>query len=136
MTTPPLNRPVGYHSKEFWDRFAEEKCREQTRSIRETEVTFNGAPPRMSYRELDARAAEARVELVRREAARLDLAARTLQAKKDRDLYAERLRDIAAMAKDLAEPKLELQARAALHALNAPLLVPPKNRDVYMGDLE
>lgn len=102
-----------------------------------TTITFNGAsPPRMSYRELDARAAKARAELAHREAARLDLAARTLQAEKDRDLYTERLRDIATMAMDLAEPKLELQARAALHALNAPLLAPPKNRDVYMGNLE
>ena len=30
----------------------------------------------------------------------------------------------------------EIAALLALHKLNAPLLVPPKNRDVYMGDLE
>lgn len=102
-----------------------------------TTVTFNGASPhRMSYRELDARAAEARTELARREAARLDLAARTLQAKKDRDLYAERLRDIATTAKMVSDTKTEIAALLALHKMNAPLLVPPKNRDVYMGDLE
>lgn len=97
MAIPPLNRPVGYHSKEFWDRFAEEKRREQTRSIRETEV----------------------------KAAQADLAHTRA-----------RLRDIAATAKMFSDTKTEMRALAALHALNAPLLVPPKNRDVYMGDPE
>jgi hypothetical protein len=97
MTTPPLNRPVGYHSKEFWDRFAEEKRREQTRSIRETEV----------------------------KAAQADLA-----------LARARMRDIVATAKMVGDTKTEIAALLALHKLNAPLLVPPKNRDVYMGDPE
>ena len=36
----------------------------------------------------------------------------------------------------VSDTKTEIAALLALHKMNAPLLVPPKNRDVYMGDPE
>lgn len=76
--------------------------------------------------ELQRRQAELRAAPIK-----LGLIARTIQAEMDRDLYAERLRDIATMAQADTDPFMEMQARAALHALNAPLLDPKKKVSVF-----
>lgn len=79
---------------------------------------------------------EAAEELARRQALREAHEAEVKAAQADLAHTRARLRDIAATAKRFSDTKTEMRAQAALHKLNAPLLVPPKNRDVYMGDPE
>ena len=76
---------------------------------------------------------EAAEELARRQALREAHEAEVKAAQADLAHTRARLRDIAATAEMFSDTKTEMRALAALHA---PLLVPPKNRDVYMGNLE
>lgn len=79
---------------------------------------------------------EAAEELARRQALREAHEAEVKAAQADLALARARMRDIVATAKMVGDTKTEIAALLALHKLNAPLLVPPKNRDVYMGDPE